>query len=103
MHTYDAPLTRSNSNLRTWFALLFVMLVFLPIRLIVHSISPTVTTQTAILREGLILASAALLLVYIRRVEGMSLRSVGLGTSVWWKSVLWGLVTMVLCGAAAFA
>ena len=101
MHTYDEPVTQSGTNLRTWGVLLFVMLVFLPIRLIVHTISPTVTVQSAIVREALILASAVALLVYIRRVEGLSLRSVGLGTSVWWKSLLWGLVTMVLCGAAA--
>jgi uncharacterized protein len=101
MQTYDAPVHAANHNLRTWLVLLFVMLVFLPIRQITHWISPTVTTQSDIIRETLILATAAALLLYVRRVEGLSLQSVGLGTSVWWKSILWGLVTMVLCGAAA--
>lgn len=101
MQTYEARLSQPNTNLRTWIALLFVMLVFLPIRQITHWVSPTLTTESASVREALILATAAALLVYIRRVEGLPLTSVGLGTSVWWKSIAWGLVTMALCGAAA--
>lgn len=103
MQTYDAHAPGSRANLRTWIVLLFVMLVFLPIRQITHWVSPTLTTASASLREALILITAAALLVYIRRVEGLSLRSVGLGTSVWWKSIAWGLVTAILCGAAGAA
>ena len=33
----------------------------------------------------------------------MPFRSVGIGTSPWWKSILWGLVIAVVCGAVAFA
>jgi len=103
MQTYDAHAPQASANLRTWIVLLFVMLVFLPIRQITAWVSPTLTTQSASLREGLILATAAALLVYIRRVEGLSLQSIGLGTSVWWKSIAWGLVTAILCGAAGGA
>lgn len=101
MHTYDAPAPQASNNLRTWIVLLFVMLVFLPIRQISHWISPTLTTESGSVREALILATAAGLLLYVRRVEGLPLQSVGLGTSVWWKSIAWGLVETVLCGAAA--
>ncbi len=103
MQTYDAHPPRPSSNLRTWIVLLFVMLVFLPIHQITHWVSPTLTTASASLREALLLATAAALLIYVRRVEGLSLRSVGLGTSVWWKSIGWGVVTAILCGAAGAA
>ena len=101
MHTYDAPAPQAGANLRTWIVLLFVMLVFLPIRQITHWISPTLNTESATVREALIFAAAAALLVYIRRVEGLSLRSVGLGTSVWWKSIAWGIALAIVCGGAA--
>ena len=103
MQAYEAQVPRSNSNLRTWVVLLFIMLVFLPIRQITQWVSPTLTTQSASLREALILATAAALLLYIKQVEGLPLRSVGLGTSVWWKSIAWGLVIATLCGAAGAA
>jgi uncharacterized protein len=54
-----------------------------------------------VVRELLIFASAGALLVLVKRGEKLPLRTIGLGTSVWWKSVLWGLVTMLLCGGAA--
>ena len=103
MQAYEARLSKPNANLRTWAVLLFVMLVFVPIRQITQWVSPTLTTQSASLREALILATAGALLLYIKQVEGLSLRSVGMGTSVWWKSVAWGLVTAILCGAAGGA
>jgi membrane protease YdiL (CAAX protease family) len=45
--------------------------------------------------------SAIALLVLVRRGEKLPLKSIGVGTSIWWKSALWGLVTMLLCGGAA--
>ncbi len=42
-------------------------------------------------------ASAATVLWLVRRGEGLSLQSIGIGTSRWWKSVLWGLVTAAAC------
>ncbi len=100
MQTYDEDAPRTTSKLRTWIVLLFVMLVFLPIEQITHWVSPTPTTASTILREALILATAGALLLYITRVERLSLKSVGLGTSVWWKSIAWGVVIAILCGAA---
>src|SRR5439155_24158215 len=47
---------------------------------------------SAILKETLIWASAAALLVIVRRGERLPMRSIGLGTARWWKSILWGLV-----------
>src|SRR5207247_10315693 len=51
-----------------------------------------ITFASAILKETLIWASAAALLVIIRRGERLSFRSIGLGTCRWWKSIAWGLV-----------
>ena len=55
------------------------------------------------LREGLILACAAGLLLFVYYVEKLPLTSIGIGTSVWWKSVLWGVVTAAACFVAAGA
>src|SRR6266487_4578219 len=68
---------------------------------------PEITFASAILKETLIWASAAALLVIIRRGERLSLRSIGLGTCCWWKSIAWGLVIAivsagVVCGLAYF-
>jgi membrane protease YdiL (CAAX protease family) len=40
--------------------------------------------------------SAVTLLVIIRRGEHLPMRSIGLGTARWWKSILWGVVTAVV-------
>ena len=48
------------------------------------------------LKETLIWASAVALLVIIRRGERLSLRSIGLGTCRWWKSIAWGLVIAIV-------
>src|SRR6266478_3322992 len=53
----------------------------------------------AILKEVLIWATAAALLVIIRRGERLSFRSIGLGTCRWWKSIAWGLVIAIVSAA----
>src|SRR5437870_11609588 len=55
-----------------------------------------ITFASAILKETLIWASAAALLVIIRRGERLSFRSIGLGTCRWWKSIAWGLVIAIV-------
>src|SRR6266571_8445498 len=57
---------------------------------------PEITFASAIVKEMLIWASAAALLVIIRRGERLSLRSIGLGTCRWWKSIAWGLVIAIV-------
>ena len=57
---------------------------------------PEITFASAILKETLIWASAAALLVIIRRGERLSFRSIGLGTCRWWKSIAWGLVIAIV-------
>ncbi len=69
--------------------------------------APEITFGSAVLREALIWLSAVTLLVIIRRGERLPMRSIGLGTARWWKSILWGLiiaiVSAVAVGALAYA
>jgi membrane protease YdiL (CAAX protease family) len=60
---------------------------------------PEITFASAILKETLIWASAAALIVIIRRGERLPMRSIGLGTARWWVSILWGLVIAVVSAA----
>lgn len=65
------------------------------IRQTISYFAPTRTTSSAIAKEMLIWMSAAALLVIVRRGEHLPFSSIGLGTSQWWKSILWGLVIAV--------
>jgi hypothetical protein len=60
---------------------------------------PDITFAPAILKEALIWASAAALIVIIRRGECLTMRSIGLGTARWWVSILWGFVIAVVSAA----
>jgi hypothetical protein len=75
------------------FISLFGMLL---IRQVFRTISLTPDTSLVIAREALMFASAAALLLIVTRWEKLPLTSIGLGTSTWWKSILWALVTAVM-------
>jgi uncharacterized protein len=79
----------------TWVGLFVALFAMLLIRQTISYLAPTLTTGSAILKEMLIWMSAAALLVIVRRGEGLPFSSIGLGTSRWWKSILWGLVIAV--------
>ena len=66
------------------------------IRHVVVYFAYEITFGWAILKETLMWVSAAALLIIIRRGERLPFSSIGLGTSVWWKSVIWGLVTALV-------
>ncbi len=89
------------SGLTTWIGLFIALLGLFLIRRAVRIVSHDPGTTLVIVREVLILASAGALLLLVKRGEKLPLQTIGLGTSVWWKSFLWGLVTMLLCGGAA--
>jgi len=85
----------------TWVGLCIALFALPVIRQLFRSINPTPGTGLLTARELLMFASGAALLLLVKRREKLPLSSVGLGTSAWWKSVLWGLGTAVLCGAVA--
>ena len=86
-----------------WVGLFISLFGMLIIRQAVSYFWPTLTFTAAIWKESLIWLSAAALLVLVRRDEGLSFRSIGIGTSRWWRSILWGLFLTVLCGLVGFA
>jgi uncharacterized protein len=80
----------------TWAGLFLSLFAMVIIRQAFVFFAPEITFASAILKEGLIWASAAALLVIIRRGEGLPMQSIGLGTSRWWKSIAWGFVLAVV-------
>jgi membrane protease YdiL (CAAX protease family) len=81
----------------TWFGLFVALFGILIARQTVSYFWPTLTFTAAIWKEALVWICAAVLFVIIRRGERLPLSSIGLGTSPWWKSILWGLVIAVVC------
>jgi membrane protease YdiL (CAAX protease family) len=80
----------------TWFGLFLSLFAMVVIRYVVVYFAYEITVGWAILKEALIWLSAAALLIIIRRGERLPFSSIGLGTSPWWKSIVWGLVTAVV-------
>jgi len=68
---------------------------------------PETTFASAVLKEAVIWLNAVTLIVIIRRGEHLPMRSIGLGTAPWWKSILLGFVIAVVSamvvGALAYA
>jgi CAAX protease family protein len=83
----------------TWAGLFLSLFAMVVIRQAFVFFVPEITLGSAILKETLIWASAAVLILIIRRGERLSLRSIGLGTSRWWKSIAWSLVIAVTSAA----
>src|SRR5262245_64834917 len=64
---------------------------------------PETTFPAAVLKEVLIWVSALALIMIIRRGEHLPMRSIGLGTARWWKSILWGFVIAIVSAVAVGA
>src|SRR6266478_3579031 len=87
----------------TWVGLFLSLFAMVVIRYAFVFFMPEITFTSAILKETLIWASAAALLVIIRRGEGLSFRSIGLGTCRSWKSIAWGFLIAVVSAAVVGA
>src|SRR6266480_3487866 len=88
-----------NVSRATWEGLFLALFAMVLIRHAFVFFVPEITVASAILKETLIWTSAAALLVIVRRGERLPMRSIGLGTARWWKSILWGLVIAVVSAA----
>jgi hypothetical protein len=64
---------------------------------------PETTFASALLKEFLIWVSALALIVIIRRGEHLPMRSIGLGTARWWKSIIWGFIIAIVSALAVGA
>jgi membrane protease YdiL (CAAX protease family) len=95
----ERPVAAKNTR-ATWLGLFLSLFAMLVIRQAIVFFVPEITLVSAILKEALIWASAAALLVIIRRGERLPFRSIGLGTYRWWMSLSWGLVIAIVSAAA---
>jgi membrane protease YdiL (CAAX protease family) len=90
----------------TWAGLAISLFAMVAIRQVFVFFIPEPTFASTILKEALIWLNAVALIVIIRRGEHLPMRSIGLGTARWWKSILWGfiiaIVSAVVVGALAY-
>jgi membrane protease YdiL (CAAX protease family) len=96
-----APMPIPKVSTATWVGLFLSLFSMIIVRQVFLTFAPNAGVGLTVLKEDINFASAGLLLWLVKRGEGLSLRSVGLGTSPLWKSVLWGLVTCASCLAVA--
>ncbi len=83
----------------TWIGLFVALFSLLIVREVGLLIWAPRTFNGTIWKESFIWLCAIGLLFIVRRGERLPLTSIGLGTSKWWKSLLWGVVLMLICGA----
>src|SRR5262245_45419963 len=87
----------------TWAGLAISLFAMVVIRQTFAFFVPELTAASAVLKEALIWLNAVALIVIIRRGEHLPMRSIGLGTARWWKSILWGLVIAIVSAVAVGA
>ena len=90
--TLEQPSVPTKVSRATWAGLAISLFAMVAIRQVFVFFVPETTFASALLKEALIWVSALALIVIIRRGEHLPMRSIGLGTARWWKSILWGLV-----------
>src|ERR1700752_3301578 len=88
--TPEQPSVPTKVSRATWAGLAISLFAMVAIRQVFVFFVPETTFVSAILKEALIWLNAIALIVIIRRGEHLPMRSIGLGTTRWWKSVLWG-------------
>ena len=88
---------RTAPNPATWFGLFLSLFSMIVIRQACRAVSTEPGVSLVLIREVAMFACAGLLLWLILRKEGLSLRSVGIGTSPLWKSLAWGVAIAVAC------
>src|SRR5215472_1009229 len=102
----EQPSVPTKLSRATWAGLAVSLFAMVTIRQVFAFFVPETTFASAILKEALIWVSALVLILIVRRGEHLSLRSIGLGTARWWKSILWGfiiaIVSIVVVGALAY-
>jgi uncharacterized protein len=84
-------------NRATWLGLFLSLFSMIIIRQVCRAITTEPGVTLVLIRETCMFTSAGLLVWLIRRRERLPLRSVGIGTSPLWKSLMWGVVMAVAC------
>ena len=94
-------MTPSKSATASWIGLFIALFGMLLIRQVVNYAWATPSFTSAVVKEmGMWLVALTLILI-VKRGEGLPLSSIGLGTTRWLKSILWGLLLGVVCLVAA--
>jgi uncharacterized protein len=87
----------------TWGGLAISLFAMVVIRQVFVFFVPEPTFASALLKEALIWLNAVALIVIIRRGEHLPMRSIGLGTARWWKSILWSFIIAIVSAVAVVA
>ena len=101
--TPEQPSLPTKVSRATWVGLAVSLFAMVAIRQVFVFFVPEPTFASAVLKEALIWLNAVALIVIIRRGEHLSLRSIGLGTARWWKSILWGFIIAIVSAVAVVA
>src|SRR4029079_7295891 len=101
--TPEQPSLPTKVSRATWAGLAIALFAMVAIRQIFVFFVRETTFASAILKESLIWVSALALIAIIRRGEHLSLRSIGIGTARWWKSILWGFIIAIVSAVAVLA
>ena len=99
----NEPSVPTKFSRATWAGLTISLFAMLAIRQVITFFVPEPTFASALLKESLIWVSALALIVIIRRGEHLPMRSIGLGTARWWKSILWGFIIAMVSAVAMLA
>jgi membrane protease YdiL (CAAX protease family) len=86
-----------SSRTSTWIGLFIAFFGILIARQAVNYFYPTLTFTAALWKESLIWVCVVALWFVIRHGENLSLRSVGIGTTTWFKSVAWSFPLAIVC------
>ena len=92
----DQPSLPTKVSPATWAGLAISLFAMVAIRQVFVFLVPETTFASAIFKEALIWLNAIVLIMLIRRGEHLPLRSIGLGTARWWKSILWGFIIAIV-------
>src|ERR1022692_4924288 len=90
--------TGSKTSPVTWVGLFIALFGILIVRWAVSVFYPGFSFTATLWKESLIWLLVIALLLIIRRGEHLPFSSVGIGTSTWKKSILWGGILVVVCG-----
>jgi membrane protease YdiL (CAAX protease family) len=90
--------TGSKTSPITWVGLFIALFGILIVRWAVSVFYPGFSFTGTLWKESFIWLCVIALLLIIRRGERLSLTSIGIGTSTWKKSILWGGILIVICG-----
>jgi uncharacterized protein len=101
--TPEPPSLPVKASRATWAGLAISLFAMVAIRQAFVFFVPEPTFASAILKEALIWLNAVALIVIIRRGEHLPMRSIGLGTARWWKSILWGFIIAIVSAVAVVA